>query len=123
MASPFIMINGIRAAMNARRVLIRSTCQRWIDRNPRWAKKCAWFLQNITKVEHNGGQWRHANALCKVRMPQDLFLYLRGAFDMGMPFEPSFGDDDSDIYVLYTEFPMLMPDPNRARRITQGVIL
>ena len=118
-----IMPEGMRAALHARKVLIRSVVEDWIRRDPRHARNMARYLNEITKVEHSGGKWRTGRGEVKVRFPQDLWGTMRIAFRQAMPDEPAFGEDDIDIQYVYEEFPKLLPNPNRSRRIQTGVII
>lgn len=107
---PNILTPGASAAdLKRRRDLIRKTVEAWYSIDPRYAKWMCHFLTEITKVEHNGGKWRNGKGHVSLRLPRELFASLRSVFREHAPDMEAFGTDDTDIRILYEEFPKLMP--------------
>lgn len=106
---------GSQADHKRRRELIRKTVMAWYSISPRHAKAMANYLREVTKVEHSGGAWRSGKGYVSLRLPRELYLSLRKVFSVHAPDMEPFATDDSDIQILYEEFPRLMPAGNRRR--------
>lgn len=86
----------------AKRELIRSVAEAWIQKDPAGARQIAQFLQEITKQDlHKTGKTKRDTGYISMRVPRELWLTLRF-------FIPDFGDDQKDIDILSAEFPDLV---------------
>jgi hypothetical protein len=88
----------------ARRTQIRTVVNNWISTNPTAAAEVGRFMREQKKLQYNTktGGWKNDNGYVKVRIPSDLFWYLRANID-------KFAIDDEDIKILFSEFPDLVP--------------
>jgi hypothetical protein len=88
----------------ARRQQIRTAVDSWIATNPTAAAEVGRFMREQKKLQYNTktGAWKNDNGYVKVRIPSDLFWFLRANID-------KFAIDDEDIKILFSEFPDLVP--------------
>lgn len=119
--SPHILAHGKRVDRSQRARVLEAVLRAWWKWDPVGAKAAMHFLTEITKVEHNSGAWRSGEGYVKLRIPTDLLLYCRAAFNRVLPDQPGFcqhGDmGDDDIRLLYEIAPKLMGARKRKRKM------
>ena len=78
------------------------------------------YVHEITKVQHNSGEWRNGKGFLKCRLPDKLFGSLQKSFKKFLPDEPGWGRGefgDEDLRILYTLAPRLQGTRNRKRKM------
>ena len=110
---------GIKQNTRQRAQLIADVLDAWWEYDKAAAKDFMEFIHEITKVQHNGGEWKSGKAKLKLQLPANLFHSLNRSFSQFLPDEPGFaiGDmGDEDIRILYSIAPKLRGSTKRKRK-------
>lgn len=93
---------------------IREFVQAWAHQFPGEASEVSTFLKEQTSQQINSsGKWRAGgDGYFKVSFPSQLWHGLRLMIKRGLPGDPPFGYDDSDIQVVVKHFPDLVGGKN-----------
>jgi len=113
---PIVMVNGKNADRSVRKQLIENTIQAYFNVAPQMAMEAMQFVKDITQAEHKDGHWNSGEGYVKIRLPQDLFFSLRHVFEAHIPDDPSFGDDDDDLHLLFQVCPNFTREGINARQ-------
>jgi len=120
MASIIIGTAGIKRSLANRAHLIAEALEAWWAYDKAACKDFMEYIHEITKVQHNSGEWRNKKGYLKIQLPSVLMLSLMRAFRKHLPDEPGFLEGemgDEDIRILYTLAPKLQGSRKRKRHL------
>ena len=110
MANIIIGTKGIRRSMAERARLMSEVLEAWWELDKQTAKDFMTYIHEITKVQHNSGEWKSGKGFVKLQLPGPLFHSLNRSFNQFLPDEPGFAQGefgDEDIKILYILAPNL----------------
>lgn len=120
MANIIIGTGGLKRSLGDRAKVTADVLAAWWEYDKKAAKDFMNYIHEITKVQHNSGEWKSGKGRLVCQLPDLLFHSLKRSFAKFLPDEPGWGVGDcgdDDLRILYNLAPKLQGTRKRRRRM------